>query len=280
MLAGSIPAADFSGDRALEYTRRAVSFGPRVVNSAASKNLREWLKRNLARMSCQIVEGRFTAATPHGPVPMENVIARFRGKSGKAVAITGHYDTKQLPGIRFAGANDGGSSTGLLLELAAALAGRPLADDVYLVWFDGEEALVEWSATDGLYGSRHLAERWRGDGTLSRLKALINVDMIGDRGLEILQEANSTAWLRELIWRTAVRSGHGGAFGSGYGAIEDDHIPFLRAGVAACDLIDFSYGPGNAYWHTAEDTMDKLSGKSLETVGRVLTAVIGELGKR
>ncbi len=127
---------------------------------------------------------------------MKNIIARFPGKSGRAVAFTGHYDTKLFRGFRFVGANDGGASTGFLLEMARALAGKPRKNDVYLVWFDGEEAFGEWSSTDGIYGSRHLAGKWAADGTARRLKALINVDMIGDKDLEIPQEIEFLAPVR------------------------------------------------------------------------------------
>src|SRR5207248_2120571 len=120
-----------------------------------------------------------------------------------------HYDTKSMPGISFLGANDGGASAGFLLEMAKALAPDERKDDIYLVWFDGEEAIAQWSDYDSLYGSRHLAGKWAADGTLSRIRALINVDMIGDRDLGILQDMNSSAPLRELVWRTADRLGYG-----------------------------------------------------------------------
>jgi Zn-dependent M28 family amino/carboxypeptidase len=208
---------------------------------------------------------------------MKNIMARFPGSSGKAVAITGHYDTKSIPGTSFLGANDGGASAGFLLEMAKVLARDARKDDVYLVWFDGEEAIAQWSNYDSLYGSRHLAEKWAADGTLSRIRALINVDMIGDRDLGILEDMNSSAPLRELVWRTADRLGYGKSFLRNSGAIEDDHVPFLRRGVNALDLIDFDYGPNNAYWHNDKDTLDKLSAQSFQIVGRVLIEVLKEL---
>jgi glutaminyl-peptide cyclotransferase len=143
---------------------------------------------------------------------MVNVIARFPGKSGRAVVLTGHYDTKKMAGGRFVGADDGGSSTAFLLEMAEALHGMPHDDDIDLVWFDGEEAFGQWSETDSLYGSRHLAERWAADGTLSRIKALINVDMIGGKDLHVMNEENSSLALRKLIWSTAERIGYGKYF--------------------------------------------------------------------
>jgi len=221
-----------------------------------------------------VTEDAFTPQTPKGPIAMKNIIAKFSGKSGKAVVITGHYDTKLFPGRKFVGASDGGSSTGLLLELARVLAGQPRTDDVYLVWLDGEEAVrTEWAGQDNLYGSRHLAEQWSKDGTGAKIKGLINVDMIGDKHLNIKQEQNSTAKLRQLVWRSAADLGYKAYFVDEAITIEDDHMEFLRRGIPALDLIDFDYEP----WHTDEDTMDKLSAQSLEIVGTVVLDVIQKL---
>ena len=153
----------------------------------------------------------------------------------------------------------------------------PHKNDIYLVWLDGEEAIAEWSDTDGTYGSRHLAAKWAADGTLSRLKALINVDMIGDRDLTLVNDTNSTDWLRRLVWETAGQLGLSSHFSEVAGALEDDHIPFVKDGVSALDLIDFDYGPQNSWWHTDRDTMDKLSPASLQVVGDVVLATIRRL---
>jgi Zn-dependent M28 family amino/carboxypeptidase len=217
----------------------------------------------------------FTAETPEGPVEMENIIAKFPGKSGRAIAITGHYDTKRLSD--FVGANDGGSSTGFLLELAAALDRQPRADDIYLVFFDGEEAVREWSDADSVYGSRHLARKWSDDGVLRRLKALINVDMIGDKNLRLVWDTNSSASLRILVWNAADSLGYGRYFPRDGGPIEDDHVPFVNMGVRALDLIDFE--SQRTFWHTPEDTMDKLGERSFQVVGNVVIKAISELEK-
>jgi Zn-dependent M28 family amino/carboxypeptidase len=277
LLRALAPAAGFSGESALRYTAKAVSFGPRPPGSDASRRLQAYIVSQLKTTGCEVIEDPFTARTPLGPVAMNNITARFRGTSGRALAITGHYDTKRMPDVSFVGANDGGSSTGFLLEMVRVLAGRSNEDDVYLVWFDGEEALVEWSDTDGLYGSRHFARRWSSGGVSARLKALINVDMIGDRDLGILQEMGSSPGLRKLVWQVAAEIGYGRYFLDVSGYIGDDHAPFAAAGVNALDLIDFDYGPGNSYWHTAQDTMDKLSAHSLQVVGDVLVEVIRRL---
>ncbi|HWR53548.1 MAG TPA: M28 family peptidase [Bryobacteraceae bacterium] len=260
----------FDGQAALRHTRAAVALGPRPSGSAAIRKLQAYILARLKPLGCEIIEDDFIASTPAGPVPMKNIIAKFAGTSGRAVAITGHYDTKVMPGTYFVGANDGGSSTGLLLELARAVSTRKYRNDVYLVWFDGEESVAQWSATDGTYGSRHLAAKWASNGTLSRLKALINVDMIGDRDLGIQRDMNSSQTLLRLVWQVARDLGYSRHFLNDATAIEDDHVPFLVRGVNAVDLIDFEYGPGNAWWHTDQDTIDKLSPASLQVVGQVL----------
>ncbi len=271
--------ADFSGTSALEYTRKAVAFGPRPPGSPAIHKLQAFIETQLKSTRCEISSDAFTAATPVGNVSMQNIIAKFPGKSGRATVITGHYDSKSMPGKIFLGANDGGSSTGVLLELARVLPRTSHGDDIYLVFFDGEEAYGQWSEADSLYGSRHLADRWSKDGTLAKIRALINVDMIGDKDLGILQEMNSSPSLRLLVWDTARELGYGNYFLNSGFATEDDHMPFLQHGVNALDLIDFDYGPNNENWHTEKDTMDKLSAHSLEVVGNVLLNVIHKLEK-
>lgn len=272
--------ADFSGPAALESTRTAVSFGPRPAGSPENAKEQAWIKAELRKLArAQALDDAFTADTPRGAVSMRNIVAKFPGTSGRAVAITGHFDTKLFPGRRFVGANDGGASTGLLLELARVLNSRSGGDDVYLVWFDGEEAFAQWSAEDGLYGSRHLAAKWSNDGTLARMKALINVDMIGDRDLGIVQATNSSPELLRLAWRVARDMGYGKYFLDSGSDIEDDHLPFVRLGAQALDLIDFDYGLNNAYWHTDQDTMDKLSAHSLEVAGNVVLEMIRRLAR-
>lgn len=281
-LAATAAAAGVSGASALEFTRRAVAFGPRPPGSAANHALQNYILTELRKDGCEIVEDAFTAKTPQGMIAMKNILARFPGKpsgsgvSRRAIAITGHFDTKFFPGRKFVGASDGGSSTGLLLELARVLARQPRIDDVYLAFLDGEEAFGEWSDSDSLYGSRHLAERWGHDGTLLRLKGLINVDMIGDKNLDISQETNGSAALNKLIWQTASDLGYKAFFISQQIAEEDDHIPFIRAGAPAVDLIDIDYPP----WHTDTDTMDKLSAQSMEIVGTVVYEVIQRLERQ
>jgi Zn-dependent M28 family amino/carboxypeptidase len=272
-LALNSQARDFSGADAFSFTREAVALGPRPDGSPAIAKLRALTKEQLAKRGCEIISDSFTAQTPDGPLAMENIIARFPGKSGRAIAITGHYDTKKMAG--FVGANDGGSSTGMLLGLAAALQGRPRADDVYLVFFDGEEAIHDWTDTDSLYGSRHLAAKWSADGTNRRLKALINVDMTGDRNLHLVWDENSTPSLRKTVWDVADSLGYTNSFPRHGGGIEDDHMPFIKAGVRSVDMIDFD--SQSTFWHTPQDTMDKLDPHSFDIIGAVVLKAIDEL---
>lgn len=263
----------FSGADAFEFTRQAVALGERPDGSAAITRLRTMIKQQVSTRGCQIISDKFTAKTPDGSVAMENIIAKFPGKSGRAIAITGHYDTKKM--AKFVGANDGGSSTGTLLELAAALQGSPRVDDVYVVFFDGEEAFHAWSDADSLYGSRHLADKWSADGTNARLKALINVDMIGDKNLRLLYDGNSADSVRKLVWDVADSLGYSSAFPRQMSAVDDDHIPFLKAGVRAVDLIDFD--SQSTFWHTPKDTMDKIEPRSFEIIGAVVMKSIEAL---
>jgi len=269
-------AADFSGASAFKYTQSAVGFGPRPSGSAANRELQAYIRTQLRMLKCELIEDPFVGKTPKGDVPMTNIIAKFPGKSGHAIVVTGHFDTKLFPGRKFVGANDGGSSTGLLLELARALSGSTRVDDVYVVFFDGEEAVNDWTETDSVYGSRHLAYKWKADGILAQIKALINVDMIGDKSLGILIEENSTASLRKLVWNTASDLGYKAYFLDTGEKVDDDHMPFLKLGVPSLDLIDFDYPP----WHKDSDTMDKLSVKSLEIVGTVVLESVKRLERQ
>ncbi len=267
--------ADFSGQRALEFTRKAVSFGERPSGSAASALTQKWIFAELKKLRCTISEDAFTAATVDGPIAMKNILATFPGSSGRMIVVSGHYDTKRQKD--FVGANDGGSSTGFLLELARVLNRAPRKHSVVIVFFDGEEAVREWSATDSVYGSRHLAAKWDAEGTLRKINALINVDMIGDAQLDILRNPNGSGTLNRLIWQVAADKGYGSAFQDQTLPIDDDHMPFLNLGISAVDLIDFNYGPANSYWHTAADTMDKLSSRSFQIVGDVVVESIRQL---
>ncbi len=208
---------------------------------------------------------------------MTNIVATLPGERPERIAIASHFDTKPINEFRFVGANDGGSSTGALLELARVLKTRPKPRfTIEFLFFDGEEAYGEWRDPNHTYGSRHYVTAARASGTLAGLKALILLDMVGDRALNMRRDTNSTAWLTDIFWATAKRLGHGAHFLDEPFPVEDDHIPFVKAGVPSVDLIDLDYPA----WHTAADTLDKVSAGSLQIVGDVVLAALPEVEAR
>jgi len=269
----------FSGGRAFADLKRLVAFGPRPSGSPALAKSRQEIVRQLQQAGVPVEDDNFVAATPLGSVPMTNLIAKLPGARPQVVIVAGHYETKRFDDFPFVGANDGGSSAAFLLELARVLTRRKNELTFWLVFFDGEEAFEQFTATDGLYGSRHLVARLTANGELSRVEAMILVDMIGDAKLNICRDYNSTPWLTDLVFRSARRLGYGRYFSDEQRAYEDDHVPFVNAGVSAVDLLDFDYGPNNSYWHTAQDTVDKCSPTSFTIVGRVVLATLEELEK-
>ena len=273
------PPAGFDGARAFADLKHLVSYGPRPAGSPALAQSRSWIEAQLKAAGAQVVEDSFTASTPIGEIPMTNILAEFPGSQSKVLMVAGHYDTKRFDDFRFVGANDGASSAALLLELARALRGQKHALTYWLVFFDGEEAVRQWSDTDSVYGSRHLVQKLSSQGELGRIQAMILVDMIGDAHLDIARDSASTPWLTDLVFATAHRLGYTRQFLNSPGAAGDDHIPFINAGVAALDLIDFDYGPGGSYWHTDKDTVEHCSPQSLAIVGRVVLASLAEIEK-
>jgi Zn-dependent M28 family amino/carboxypeptidase len=275
--AADAPAETFNGARAFADLKQLVSYGPRPAGSPTLAEARRWIEAQLRDAGAQVEEDSFTADSPVGALPMTNLIARFPGDSEKVVMVTGHYDTKLFQNFRFVGANDGGSSAALLLELARELRGRKHSLTYWLVFFDGEEAVRNWTETDSVYGSRHLVQKLSSAGELGRVRAMILVDMIGDSNLVIHREGNSTPWLTSTVFAAAHRLGYSKYFLDSPSAVEDDHIPFVNAGVAAVDLIDFD--PEDGFWHTARDTVDHCSPLSLTIVGRVVLATLADLEK-
>ena len=257
----------FDGAKAYEHIRQVVAFGPRPAGSSALDSTRRYIKDRLAEAGIKTVEQGFDADTPIGRIRMANLIARIPGPVPDTLIFAGHYDTKLFRDFRFVGANDAGSSTAFLIELGRVLKARRNRLTIELLFLDGEEATVEWTGDDHTYGSRHYVEAARKGETLRQIRALILVDMIGDRDLKIRREEASTPWLTDLIWASARRLKLDRVFIDEATRIEDDHVPFLRAGVPAVDVIDFDNIP---WWHTAGDTLDKVSARSMQTVGDVL----------
>ena len=262
-------APSFDSGRAYEHLRQIVSFGPRPAGSPAIEKTRGYITEQLKAAGVSVTRQSFVAKTPIGEIPMVNLIATIPGKRPERIAIAGHYDTKLFKEFRFVGANDGGSSTAFLIEIARVLKSRQNAFTIELIFFDGEEAtLRDWGLTDHTYGSQYYVDTGRKNGTLKGLRALVLVDMIGDRSQRFLRESNSTAWLTDIVWSTARKLGHGSVFVNESMPIEDDHIPFLKAGVDATDIIDLDYPA----WHTAADTLDQTSARGLQVVGDVVLA--------
>jgi len=281
-----VPAADpgplpqINADRAFQYTKEVTAFGVRPIGSENHKKLENYIVSHLK--GDQVEDDAFTADTVEGKFPVRNIIAKYPGTKDGIIAILGHYDTNYpLRNTGYVGANDGGSSTAILLEYANQLRGKKRDGySVWLVWTDGEEAVHEWSDTDSLYGTRHLAEKWENDGTLKKIKALMVMDMIGDADLDIIRDTNSTPWLLDLVYAAAQRYGYQSHFYTLQGPIDDDHLPFVKRGVPSVDVIDLDYGYHNVFHHTPQDTMDKLSPKSLEMVGDTTMEAMSMIDRR
>jgi Zn-dependent M28 family amino/carboxypeptidase len=269
---GPLPA--FNADRAMQYVKEIVKFGPRPLGSANHKKVEEYIESHLK--GDQVEDDSFTADTNLGKFPVHNIIAKFPGKKDGIIIFASHYDTNYpLRNTSYVGANDGASSSALLLEIANELRGKPNDGySIWLVWDDAEEAMkpdteVDFM-TDALYGITHLAEKWQADGTLKKVKAFLLADMIGDADLNIDRESNSAPWLQQVAYEAATRLGYQSHFFARALPMDDDHLPFVKRGVPSLDLIDFIYGYNNVFWHTPQDTVDKLSPQSLKIVGSVM----------
>src|ERR1051326_1643386 len=292
-------STEFDGDRAFEQVRKQVEFGPRPAGSAELEKLRGYMIDQLKPYGFRVTAGEFRATTPIGQRKIVNLTAELPGESGDVIIIASHYDTKFFKDIKFVGANDGGASTGALLELARVLAARKTKPRLtyWFVFFDGEEAFCfDWDQChnpnpadpqhplpDNLYGSRHYVAQLIEKGELKRVRAMILFDMMGFKNLRLGRDDLSTRWLQDAVWQTAKQIGNGGQFvDAPEGVGDDDHAPFLRAGVDALDIIQLStYGLNDSeYWHTKEDTLDKVSGKSLKIVGDSVLASLPKIEER
>ena len=243
------------------------------------------MQSQLQSFGCAADEDNFNAQTPIGTLPMKNILAKVPGTGQGIILLLTHYDT--LREDNFVGAEDSGSSTGLMLEMARILCSRPKQPNaVWIAFLDGEEAQVvengdaKWTDTDSVYGSRELAASLAVSGDLKRIHAVILADMIGQKNLEILRETSSTKWLTDLVWRTAAKLGYKDIFISRQMEISDDHQPFLHRNLAATDIIDLAGFQNEGYWHTPQDTLDKVSPRSLAIVGHVILESVAEIQRR
>jgi glutaminyl-peptide cyclotransferase len=269
-------APKFDSGRAWADLRQLVAIGPRPAGSAAIEQARKYTKDQLGAAGVSVREQAWDDETPLGKVRMVNLVATIPGARKERLIVAGHYDTKLFREFRFVGASDGGSSAAFLIELARVLKSRRNPLTIELLFLDGEEAVIEWKGTDHTYGSRHYVEAGKKDGSLASVKAMILVDMIGDRDLQIRRDSNSTAWLTNTIWEAARRQQLESTFVAETTTIKDDHLPFLQAGVPAVDIIDLEYEP----WHTAKDTLDAVSARSLQIVGDVVLAALPQIEAR
>jgi len=278
-------AGNFDGARAFEHVRRLVEIGPRTPDSDGIRRAQAYIIGQLKSYGCQVEEHDFHGSTPLGNLAMKNIVVKLRGTSSGIILYATHYDTVRIP--NFVGADDGGSGTGTMLELARLFCARKNSLNVWIAFFDGEEAQGNWTdaasvrwnsdSSNNTYGSREMAAQMALSGELKRVKAMILADMIGPPNANITRDTNSTAWLTDFIWATAAQLGYQATFvDRNYPVTGDDHFSFIRRGVAGCDLIDFSV----PYWHTPQDTLDKVDPKSLAIVGQVLFATLPRFEKK
>ena len=274
-------ASPFDGDRAYRLLEEIVAIGPRVAGTKEAEQTRAIIRRELEAAGVPLEEHSFEAATPLGARDMVNLVAVVAGTRPGVIILGNHYDTKYFADFEFVGANDGGSTTAWMIEMARTLGPAREGHTVWLCWFDGEEAFEEWTPEDSLYGSRAMVRRLREEGRLAEVRAMINVDMIADCQLTISKDRGAPEWMTDLVWRTAHELGYGNEFDPLRREIEDDHYPFRRAGIPAMDLIDFRYGGGRAShemnWHTTRDRTDRLCASSLKIVGDVVHTVLQRL---
>jgi glutaminyl-peptide cyclotransferase len=273
--------------RAMAHVERVVAFAPRHAGTSGLEETRKYIEKELQSVGLSPVRHSFTAHTPHkdvGSVPLANISVTIPGteKKEKRILLSGHFDGKLIDGVEFVGANDGGSSTAVLLEMARCLHEHPSSQTVQLVFFDGEEALVDWTDSDSLYGSKHFAALLAETGDHKKISALVNIDMVGDPNLRFVDEQNSSAHVFAALRQSAEQLGRSDLFGGQTMSVADDHLPFLELGIPAANLIDFFYGPGwnsNQWWHTADDNMSNISAESLQITGQLVLNALHSLSK-
>lgn len=278
-----------SGREVLKLTQQYVNAAPkRYVTSPGHAAAEQFIKSHFAPEAAKgnLIDDAFSARTPIGFVTMHNLIVKFPGRKDGVIVIASHYETNYwLKDIHFVGANDGACTTALLIALGQYFrAHPPQGYSVWLLFTDGEESInKDWTESDSLYGTRHIAAKWSGDGTLPHIKAFLLADMIGWKEMNINREANSTPWLEELLAKAGRDTGHSKYLFREGQPIDDDHIPFRQRGVPVLDVIDYIYGTKEnpeAYHHTALDTMDKLSATSLQVAADIFLDLVKLINQR
>lgn len=279
-------AVAFNGERAMDHVRKQVEIGPRISGSPELAKTRDYIITTLKSYGLTVRSEEFTATTPIGEKKMVNMTAEIPGESSDAIIISSHYETKFFKDMLFVGANDPATSVATVLEIARVLSAKEQKSKMtyWLVFFDGEEAFCEdWDecskpdAPDNTYGSRHYVAQLRQENQLDRVRAMILLDLMGYKNLELGRDTLSTKWLQDIVWKTGRELGHAKIFvdrPEGVGG--DDHEPFLRAGEDAVDLIQLN---GYPYWHKPDDTIDKVSTQSMKVVGDVVIASLPRIEK-
>ncbi len=278
----------FDGKRAFAHVAKQVSFGPHPSGSPAIAKVQDYLLSELKSYGCSVETDAFSSDTPIGRISMKNILVKIPGEKPGVIVLATHYDTArsardprtgevhQMP--TFVGADDGGSSTGVMLELARLLCAKRGPRAVWITFFDGEEAMHDWSDTDSCYGSRQMAARLSTSGDIRKVKAFLLADIVGGRNARFLRESSSTPALVDLVWNTAAKLGYSAIFLNESTAAQDDHDSFLKRGVPSVDVIgDFL---NNGYWHTPQDTLDQISPKTLAIVGHVFLESVKQLQEK
>jgi len=284
----------FDGDRAFEHVRKQVEFGPRPPGSPELEKTRGYIIDQLKSYGLAVTTDEFQATTPVGERKMVNFTAELPGESSDVIIVSSHYDTKLIKDFKFVGANDAGASTGALIELARVMAANKTKPRLtyWFVFFDGEEAFCfDWDQChnpnpadpktplpDNTYGSRRYVAQLTEKNELKRVRAMILFDMMGYKNLRLGRADLGTGWLQDIVWQNGKELGYSAQFvDAPEGVGDDDHSPFLRAGIDALDIIQLNSYP---YWHTKEDTLDKISAKSLKIVGDAVIVSLPKIEER
>jgi glutaminyl-peptide cyclotransferase len=264
----------FDGKLAYGHVAKLVGFGPRPSGSQAISQAQDYITSQLSSFGCTVDTDAFSSDTPAGRLAMKNIVVKIPGERQGIILLGTHYDTKRLD--NFVGADDGGSSTGLMLEMARRMCEMRPRYSIWIAFFDGEEAVrQQWQDPDNRYGSRQLAAKMAASGDLKQIHAMILADLVGGKNLQLEREQYSTVALVDVIWNTAKRLGYGSIFVNQTMPVDDDHLSFLQRGVPSADIIDLVNSAG--YWHTPQDTMEKVSARSLGIVGHVILESVREL---
>jgi Zn-dependent M28 family amino/carboxypeptidase len=266
----------FDGKRAFAHVVKQVSFGPRPSGSQALAHLQDYLQSELKSYGCNVETDSFGADTPVGRLSMKNILVKIPGDKPGIILLGTHYDTLLMD--NFVGADDAGSSTAVMLELARLLCPQKGRYAVWIAFFDGEEAMKHWSDSDSRYGSRQMAARLAASGDIKRIRAFLLADIVGGRTAQFPRESSSTPALVDLIWNTSAKLGYSAIFLNESTSAQDDHDSFLKRGVPAVDVIgDFM---NNGYWHTPQDSLDKISPKMLAVTGHVFLESVKQLQQK